>query len=48
MILDTTLPRESSLILLSWAGETTVAGRARGRGRGGRAADHINSDHWKP
>ena len=39
MFLDTTLPRESSLTLLSWAGEITVAGRARGRGRGGRAAD---------
>ena len=39
MFLDTTLPREGSLALLSWAGEVTMAGRARGRGRGGRAAD---------
>ena len=42
MFLDTTLPREGSLALLSWAGEVAMAGRARGRGRGGVAAADLS------
>ena len=42
MFLDTTFPREGSLALLSWAGEVTMAGTARGRGRDGMAAADLS------